>query len=405
MSENKAFSESRLFLKLLSMEVKFQKKIKKLFEKRSNLENELYKGDEIILEYIENQSRCSKIDTYIEKCRNYIEQAVEINNELIDMVAKSANPDELIPAQDMWPHKLTQSNDKVLQEAITYKTNFEAVTEPDKTDSSSKVSHHSEKSEKTQSHKTDTSSKLSHRGSRHQQSGSQKSSYTTAPSETLSEKKCNLMILTKQQEELERQAKVSLRLKEQQKYFVEQQSSLELEELAEEHRKKLAEIELKRLELEDELSEISENAEESGLTRISLQLTIDEKDRTRHWVESVDHNQPDAVIVRNQEQHVRSTAPEATYPASTNYLVSSSFTGVNNGQAASSDPGLYYSNHIHGQHNLSNLVRSQVSVNNPVGLQQVIQPVSNNLPQQTFLSTHPVLGNPNTGSVVPLTSA
>ena len=311
--------------------------------------------------------------------------------------AKSANPDELIPAQDMWLHKLTQSNDKVLQEAITYKTSFEAVTEPGKIDSSSKVSHHSEKSEKPRSHKTDTRSKLSHRSSRHQQSGSQKSSYTAAPSKTLSEKKRDLMILKKQQEELERQAKVSLRLKE-------QQSRLELEELAEEHRKKLAEIELKGLELEDELSKISENAEESGLTRISPQLTIDEKDCTRHWVESVDHNQPDAVVVPNQEQHVRSTA-EATYPAFTNYLVSPSFTGVNNGQAASSDPGLHYSNHIHGQHhNLSNLVRSQVSVNNPVGLQQVIQHVSNNLPQQTLLSTHPVLGNPNTGSVVPVTS-
>ena len=398
MSENTVCSESRLFLKLLSMEVKFQKKIKKLFEKRSTLENELYKCHEIILEYIESQSRCSKIDTYIEKCRNYIEQAVEINTELIDMAAKSANPDELIPAQDMWLHKLTQSNDKVLQEAITYKTSFKAVTEPDKIDSSSKVSHHSEKSEKPRSHKTDTRSKVSHRSSRHQQSGSQKSSYTAAPSKTLSEKKRDLMILKKQQEELERQAKVSLRLKE-------QQSRLELEELAEEHRKKLAEIELKGLELENELSEISEKAEERGLTRISPQLSIDEKDRTRHWVESVDHNQPDAVVVPNQEQHVRSTAPEATYPASTNYLVSSSFTGVNSGHAASSDPGLYYSNHIHGQHhNLSNLVRLQVSVNNPVGLQQVIQPVSNNLPQQTFLSTHPVLGNPNTGSVVPVTS-
>ena len=78
---------------------------------------------------------------------------------------------------------------------------------------------------------------------------------------------------------------------------------------------------------------------------------------------------------------------------------------MNNGQAASSDLGLYYSNQIHGQqHNLSNLVRSQVSVNNSVGLQQVIHPVSNNLPQQTFLSTHPVLGNPKTGSVVPVTS-
>ena len=379
------------------MEVKFQKKIKKLFEKRSNLENELYKCHEIILENIESQSRCSKIDTYIEKCRNYIEQAVEIKTELIDMAAKSTNPDELIPAQDMWLHKLTQSNDKVLQEAITYKTSFEAVTEPDKIDSSSKVSRRSEKSEKPRSHKTDTRSKLSHRSSRHQQSGSQKSSYTAASSKTLSEKKRDLMILKKQQEELERQAKVSLRLKK-------QQSRLELEELAVEHRKKLAEIELKGLELEDELSEISENAEESGLTRISPQLTIDEKDRTRHWVESVNLNQPDAVVVPNHEQHVRSTA-EATYPALTNYLVSPSFTGVKNGQAASSDPGLHYSNHIHGQHhNLSNLVRSQVSVNNPVGLQQVIQPVSNNLPQQTLLSTHPVLGNPNTGSVVPVTS-
>ena len=95
------FLSALFFLKLLSMEVKFQKKIKKSFEKRSNLENELYKCHEIILEYLESQSRCSKIYTYIEKCRNYVEPAVAINSELIDMAAKRANPDELIPAQDM----------------------------------------------------------------------------------------------------------------------------------------------------------------------------------------------------------------------------------------------------------------------------------------------------------------
>ena len=59
--------------------------------------------------------------------------------------------------------------------------------------------------------------------------------------------------------------------------------------MAEKHRKKLAEIELKGVELEDELSEVSEKAEESGSTRICPQLTIEENDRTRHWVESVDH--------------------------------------------------------------------------------------------------------------------
>ena len=217
------------------------------------------------------------------------------------------------------------------------------------------------------------------------------------------------MILRKQQEELERQAKVSLRLKEQQnmmkQYFLKQQSSLELEELAEEHRIKLTEIELKGLELENELSEISENAEESGSTLISPQLEKDEKDRTRHWVEAVDHNQPDAVVVSNQEQHVRSTAPEEVYPATTNYMVSSSFTGVNKSQAAYSDSVLYFRNQIHEQqHNLSNLVQSQISVNNPVRLLQIIQLVSINLSQQTFLSTHPVLGNPNTRSVEAVTS-
>ena len=120
---------------------------------------------------------------------------------------------------------------------------------------------------------------------------------------------------------------------------------------------------MKGLELEVELSEISQNAEESGLTRISPQLIIDKKDRTRHWVESVDHYQPDSVVVSNQEQHVGSKIPEKTYPASTNYMVSSSLTGVNNGQAASSDQGLYFSDQIRGQrHNLSKLVQSQISL-------------------------------------------
>ena len=67
------------------------------------------------------------------------------------MAAKSANPDELKPAQDMSLHKLTQSNDNFLQEAITYQTSFEAVKEPDNIDSSSKISHHSEKKVKKHS--------------------------------------------------------------------------------------------------------------------------------------------------------------------------------------------------------------------------------------------------------------
>ena len=121
------------------MEVKLQKKIRTLFEKCSNLENELSKCHKLLLECIESQSRCSKIDTYIEKCENYLELAVEVSDELIYLTANSANADKLIPVQDIWLHKMTQSNNKILQQAITYKTSFEAVTEPENMDSSSKT--------------------------------------------------------------------------------------------------------------------------------------------------------------------------------------------------------------------------------------------------------------------------
>ena len=76
---------------------------------------------------------------------------------------------------------------------------------------------------------------------------------------------------------------------------------------------------------------------------------------------------------------------------------------MNNGQASYSDPGLYFTNDIQGQwHKLSNLVQPEVSlhsVNKSVSLLQFIQPFSNNLLQQTVLSTQTVLGIPHPGSV------
>ena len=96
-------------------------------------------------------------------------------------------------------------------------------------------------------------------------------------------------------------------------------------------------------------------------TQISPQLTIDDKDRIRHWIKSVDHKQPDAVVDPNQELHVRSIASEQSYPVLASSMVTSSFAGVNNGQAASRDPGLYFSNQIQEQrHILSILVQQQL---------------------------------------------
>ena len=153
---------------------------------------------------------------------------------------------------------------------------------------------------------------------------------------------------------------------------------------------------MKWLELEDELSENSEKTEEGVLAS-----------RTRHWVESVGHNQPDSVSVPKQEQHFVDSS-------STNVFCVSKFHGhikiadVNNGLAASCDHGLYFSNHMEEQrHSMSNLLQLHLSlrsVKNSVSLQQFIQPVCKNLLQQTVLSSYPLLGNPNTGSIVPVTS-
>ena len=67
---------------------KFHKIIMNLSEKRGNLENELHKCHETILEYKESQSCCSKNDAYLDKGRNYVEQAVDVIIELIYLAAK-----------------------------------------------------------------------------------------------------------------------------------------------------------------------------------------------------------------------------------------------------------------------------------------------------------------------------
>ena len=50
-----------------NVDAKFQSKIRKLFETRLNLENELLKGHSLLLEYIENNSRARKNDNAVYK--------------------------------------------------------------------------------------------------------------------------------------------------------------------------------------------------------------------------------------------------------------------------------------------------------------------------------------------------
>ena len=52
------------------MEKKIRKKTHKLFETRVNLENGLLKSHSLLLEYIENNSRTTKIDNAVYKVKS-----------------------------------------------------------------------------------------------------------------------------------------------------------------------------------------------------------------------------------------------------------------------------------------------------------------------------------------------
>ena len=68
------------------MDEKFQNKIRKLFETRLNLENELLKGHSLLLEYIENNSRTTKIDKTVYKCKTALKKAVDVNEQVIYLI-------------------------------------------------------------------------------------------------------------------------------------------------------------------------------------------------------------------------------------------------------------------------------------------------------------------------------
>ena len=107
------------------MDKKFQSKIRKLFSTRLNLENELFKGHSLLLEFIENNSRTTKVDNAVYKFKIVLEKADDVNEQLIRLAGKTENPEKIIAQQDLWLKKATELNDKVMHEAQSYKVSHE----------------------------------------------------------------------------------------------------------------------------------------------------------------------------------------------------------------------------------------------------------------------------------------
>ena len=99
-----------------NVDKKFQSKIRKLFETRLNLENEQLKGHSLLLEYIENNIRSTKIDNSVNNCKIALEKIVDVNEQIIELAGKTENPEKIITQQDLWLKKVTEMNDKVMHE-------------------------------------------------------------------------------------------------------------------------------------------------------------------------------------------------------------------------------------------------------------------------------------------------
>ena len=80
---------------------------------------------------------------------------------------------------------------------------------------------------------------------------------------------------------------MSIGLKEQENRLKIEQSQLELEQLAERHKKQLIKMERKAFEFEDNSSEVSEKVAESNSVGVSQPISKVATDRTNDWVDSV----------------------------------------------------------------------------------------------------------------------
>ena len=115
-------------------------------------------------------------------------------------------------------------------------------------------------------------------------------------SKSSSQRQRELLIAQHKREEIERQNEAALRL-------AKQKQELELEQLQEDNRKRLAEAHLVELELQDDLSEADEDLHET-LSRLSGTSATNENQRINEWI----NNSPVVTINNNQPEAVVSTA-------------------------------------------------------------------------------------------------
>ena len=214
-------------------------KVKKLYAARSKREAELHAIHEDILHCINSQSRRVKVERLVTKCNEAFMTVVDKNEDLIAFAGKTEDPSALVPSLESYLEAMTTKNDKILTSARNY------INSAD-----DKVSEFQEP-----------------RASIH----SRLPSIMTS-SKTSSQRKHDYVIAKMKREEIEKQNEAAIRLAKQKK-------QMEIDELEENNRKRLAEATLQEFELLDAVSKGSHSE-----TTVSARSLMRSEKAVQDWI-------------------------------------------------------------------------------------------------------------------------
>ena len=234
-------------------------KVKKLYAARSKREAELHAIHEDIHHCINSQSRRVKVERLVTKCNEAFMTVVDKNEDLIAFAGKTEDPSALVPSLESYLEAMTTKNDKILTSARNY------------------INSADDKVSEFQEPRASIRSRLP--------------SIMTS-SKTSSQRKHDYVIAKMKREEIEKQNEAAIRLAKQKK-------QMEIDELEENNRKRLAEATLQEFELLDAVSKGSQSE-----TTASARSSMRSEKAVQNWI-----NTSLALSFHNEE---KTSEPEVT---------------------------------------------------------------------------------------------
>ena len=251
-----------------------QEKVKKLFESRAKAETELQRLQEKVQDAVENKDRRVRIERLVTSCDEAMTKLFAKHEQLFELSGKTEDSSLVTQDLETWLKEVTTRNDEILKKARDYIDQCPLV------DAAS------------QSSTTVTKSK---------QPSKTSTSRTSRQSRTSSQRQRDLLVAKQRKVEIERQNEASLRIAKQQQELelerlqeeqellrlrtdrLRKEQALQVEQLEEENRKKLAEATLTELELTDDLSD-SQSELLDTVTQLATSTKADDMLRVSEWV-------------------------------------------------------------------------------------------------------------------------